>query len=337
MINQQSPFIQKAASVTNIMLMVILALVPGLIFYVYFFGVGVLLNVFVASLTALITEYFVLKMRKLPPKVYLSDGSALVAAWLLALSIPSIAPWWIIIVGTFFTIVIAKHFYGGLGSNIFNPAMIGYAVLLISFPAIMTKWPSPIENSLSMESIRQALQVFFYGLTQVGDGLTSATPLDYIKTELLQGQILPDITIPNVGLATMLTSTQIISLAYLLGGIVLLHKKIISWHLPITYLLSLAFISGLFHLIDPNNYSTISFHLLNGGTMLCAFFIITDPVSGPTTPKGKIWFAFMVAILVYVIRVFGGYPEGIAFAVIFMNICVPLIDNLTQPKVFGHG
>lgn len=337
MINQQSPFIQKAASVTNIMLMVILALVPGLIFYVYFFGVGVLLNVFVASLTALIAEYFVLKMRKLPPKVYLSDGSALVAAWLLALSIPSIAPWWIIIVGTFFTIVIAKHFYGGLGSNIFNPAMIGYAVLLISFPAIMTKWPSPIENSLSMESIRQALQVFFYGLTQVGDGLTSATPLDYIKTELLQGQILPDITIPNAGLVTILTSTQIISLAYLLGGIVLLHKKIISWHLPITYLLSLAFISGLFHLIDPNNYSTISFHLLNGGTMLCAFFIITDPVSGPTTPKGKIWFAFMVAILVYVIRVFGGYPEGIAFAVIFMNICVPLIDNLTQPKVFGHG
>ena len=337
MINQQSPFIQKAASVTNIMLMVILALVPGLIFYVYFFGVGVLLNVFVASLTALIAEYFVLKMRKLPPKVYLSDGSALVAAWLLALSIPSIAPWWIIVVGTLFTIVIAKHFYGGLGSNIFNPAMIGYAVLLISFPAIMTKWPSPIENSLSMESIRQALQVFFYGLTQVGDGLTSATPLDYIKTELLQGQILPDITIPNVGLATILTSNQIISLAYLLGGIVLLHKKIISWHLPITYLLSLAFISGLFHLIDPNNYSTISFHLLNGGTMLCAFFIITDPVSGPTTPKGKIWFAFMVAILVYVIRVFGGYPEGIAFAVIFMNICVPLIDNLTQPKVFGHG
>jgi len=188
-----------------------------------------------------------------------------------------------------------------------------------------------------MESIRQALQVFFYGLTQVGDGLTSATPLDYIKTELLQGQILPDITIPNAGLVTILTSTQIISLAYLLGGIVLLHKKIISWHLPITYLLSLAFISGLFHLIDPNNYSTISFHLLNGGTMLCAFFIITDPVSGPTTPKGKIWFAFMVAILVYVIRVFGGYPEGIAFAVIFMNICVPLIDNLTQPKVFGHG
>ena len=337
MINQQSPFIQKAASVTNIMLMVILALVPGLIFYVYFFGVGVLLNVFVASLTALIAEYFVLKMRKLPPKVYLSDGSALVAAWLLALSIPSIAPWWIIVVGTLFTIVIAKHFYGGLGSNIFNPAMIGYAVLLISFPAIMTKWPSPIENSLSIESIGQALQVFFYGLTQVGDGLTSATPLDYIKTELLQGQILPDITIQNVGLATILTSNQIISLAYLLGGIVLLHKKIISWHLPITYLLSLAFISGLFHLIDPNNYSTISFHLLNGGTMLCAFFIITDPVSGPTTPKGKIWFAFMVAILVYVIRVFGGYPEGIAFAVIFMNICVPLIDNLTQPKVFGHG
>ena len=214
--------------------------------------------------------------------------------------------------------------------------MIGYAVLLISFPALMTKWPSPIENSLSLESIGQAFQIFFYGLEVVGDGLTSATPLDYVKTELLQGQILPDISIASISTSTNLTSTQIVSLAYLLGGVGLLYKKIISWHLPVTYLLSLAFISGFFHFVDPDNFSSVTFHLLNGGTILCAFFILTDPVSGPTTPKGKLWFAFMVAILVYVIRVFGGYPEGIAFAVIFMNICVPLIDNLTQPKVFGH-
>ena len=336
MINQQSPFIQKSSSVTSIMLLVILALIPGLVFYVHYFGVGVLLNLVAASITAILAEYLVLKIRKLPPKVYLYDGSALVAAWLLALSIPSIAPWWIIVVGTLFTIVIAKHFYGGLGSNIFNPAMIGYAVLLISFPALMNKWPSPIENSLSLESIGQAFQIFFYGLEVVGDGLTSATPLDYVKTELLQGQILPDISIASISTSTNLTSTQIVSLGYLLGGVGLLYKKIISWHLPVTYLLSLAFISGFFHFVDPNNFSSVTFHLLNGGTILCAFFILTDPVSGPTTPKGKLWFAFMVAILVYVIRVFGGYPEGIAFAVIFMNICVPLIDNLTQPKVFGH-
>ena len=305
-----------------------LALIPGLIIYMYFFGIGILLNIILASITAIIAEYFILKIRKIPTKVFLTDNTALVTAWLLALSIPSIAPWWITVIGTLFAIIIAKHFYGGIGSNIFNPAMIGYAILLISFPAIMTKW----QNPSYLYDANIAFSVFMHGIDNY-DGIASATPLDYVKTELLQNKnILPILNEP----LARLTQMQWVGFGFFLGGIFLLFTKIITWHLPVIYLLTLFTISSLFHLIDPSQFAPFQFHLLNGGTMLAAFFIITDPVSGPTTPKGKIFFAFLIALLVYLIRVFGGYPEGIAFAVIFANICVPLIDNLTQPKVFGH-
>lgn len=328
MINLQSPFVQGSTSVSNIMFIVMLALIPGLIIYMYFFGIGILLNIILASITAIIAEYLILKIRKIPTKVFLTDNTALVTAWLLALSIPSIAPWWITVIGTLFAIIIAKHFYGGIGSNIFNPAMIGYAILLISFPAIMTKW----QNPSYLYDANIAFSVFMHGIDNY-DGIASATPLDYVKTELLQNKnILPILNEP----LARLTQMQWVGFGFLLGGIFLLFTKIITWHLPVIYLLTLFTISSLFHLIDPSQFAPFQFHLLNGGTMLAAFFIITDPVSGPTTPKGKIFFAFLIALLVYLIRVFGGYPEGIAFAVIFANICVPLIDNLTQPKVFGH-
>lgn len=328
MINLQSPFVQGSTSVSNIMLMVILALIPGLLIYIYFFGFGVLLNIFLATMTAIIAEYIILRIRNLPTKVFLSDYTAILTAWLLALSIPSIAPWWIIVIGTLFSIIVAKHFYGGIGSNIFNPAMIGYAILLISFPAIMTKWQTPL-NTIDFN---MAVSIFINGLGNY-DGVVSATPLDYLKTELTQDKNITQIL--NEPLAK-LNQMQWVGFGFLLGGIFLLLTKIITWHLPIIYLLTLFIISSFFHLIDPTQFAPFQFHLLNGGTMLAAFFIITDPVSGPTTPKGKIIFAFLIAVLVYIIRIFGGYPEGIAFAVIFANICVPLIDSLTQPKVFGH-
>ena len=279
-------------------------------------------------MTAIIAEYIILRIRNLPTKVFLSDYTAILTAWLLALSIPSIAPWWIIVIGTLFSIIVAKHFYGGIGSNIFNPAMIGYAILLISFPAIMTKWQTPL-NTIDFNV---AVSIFINGLGNY-DGVVSATPLDYLKTELTQDKNITQIL--NEPLAK-LNQMQWVGFGFLLGGIFLLLTKIITWHLPIIYLLTLFIISSFFHLIDPTQFAPFQFHLLNGGTMLAAFFIITDPVSGPTTPKGKIIFAFLIAVLVYIIRVFGGYPEGIAFAVIFANICVPLIDSLTQPKVFGH-
>ncbi len=335
MFNQQSPFVQKAPTVTLVMMLVMFALLPGILAYIFFFGIGVLLNLTIAIITALISEYFVLKIRNLPVKLFITDGSAVVAASLLALSIPSIAPWWIIVIGTLFTIIVAKHFYGGLGSNLFNPAMVGYAVLLISFPAVMTKWPLPASHLLDF-NIAQQIQIFFYGTKEMIDSVSSATPLDYIKTQIFLGTPF-DLNFTNgMPINSYFNASIIISLSFLLGGVFMWWIKIITWHLPVTFLLSLALISAIFWLIDSSQYLPPFIHLFSGGTLLCAFFIITDPVSGPTTPKGKIFFAFGVALLVYLIRVFGGYPEGIAFAVIFMNICVPLIDSLTQPKVFGH-
>ena len=330
MINQQSPFIQKPQSVTSIMLMVLVALIPAIIVNTYYYGIGVILNILLASITALLAEFIILKIRKMNVYSSLTDGSALVAAWLLALSVPSISPWWIIFVGTLFTIVIAKHFYGGLGSNLFNPAMIGYAVLLISFPSIMTKWPAA-----SGISTQQSLNLFLSGITLVTDGITSATPLDYIKTELMQGRTLEAIK-NSASISLSSAHVYYVALAYFLGGILLLYKKIITWHLPVAFLASLIIISSLFVLTNSNIFSGPVFHVFNGGVMLCAFFIITDPVSGPTTPKGKMVFAFLAALIILLIRNFGGYPEGVAFAVIFLNICAPLIDTLTQPKVFGH-
>jgi electron transport complex protein RnfD len=335
MFNQQSPFIQKAPSVTLVMILVMLSLVPGILAYIFFFGIGILLNLTIAIITALIAEYFILKIRNLPIKLFITDGSAIVAASLLAISISPITPWWIIIIGTLFTIIVAKHLYGGLGSNLFNPAMIGYAVLLISFPAVMTKWPLPATHLLDF-NIAQQLEVFFYGPKGLIDSVSSATPLDYIKTQIFLDKPYELNFSEGMPIRSYFNASIIISLSFLLGGIFMWFKKIITWHLPITFLVSLTLISLIFWLIDSSLYLSPFIHLFSGGTLLCAFFIITDPVSGPTTPKGKIFFAFGVALLVYLIRVFGGYPEGVAFAVIFMNICVPLIDSLTQPKVFGH-
>ncbi len=335
MFNQQSPFIQKAPSVTLVMMLVMLSLVPGILAYIFFFGIGILLNLTIAIITALIAEYFILKIRNLPIKLFITDGSAVVAASLLAISISPITPWWIIIIGTLFTIIVAKHLYGGLGSNLFNPAMVGYAVLLISFPAIMTKWPLPATHLLDF-NIAQQLEIFFYGPKGLIDSVSSATPLDYIKTQIFLDKPYELNFSEGMPIRSYFNASIIISLSFLLGGIFMWFKKIITWHLPITFLISLTLISLIFWLIDSSLYLSPFIHLFSGGTLLCAFFIITDPVSGPTTPKGKIFFAFGVALLVYLIRVFGGYPEGVAFAVIFMNICVPLIDSLTQPKVFGH-
>lgn len=328
MINLQSPFVQGSSSVSTIMLLVLLTLLPGLFLYIHFFGLGILLNVLIATITAIFAEFIILKIRKLPAKIFLTDYTAVVTAWLLALSIPSIAPWWITVLGTLFAIVVAKHFYGGIGSNLFNPAMIGYAILLISFPAVMTKWQNPSH----INDIELSLSILLAGIDNY-DAIASATPLDYLKTELLQGKNVSQIM--NEPIAK-LTQMQWVSFGFFIGGIILLLTKVITWHLPLTYLVTLFVIASIFHLIDPNQFAPFQFHLLNGGTMLAAFFIITDPVSGPTTPNGKIFFAILIATLVYVIRVFGGYPEGIAFAVIFANICVPLIDKLSQPKVFGH-
>jgi electron transport complex protein RnfD len=321
------------------MFKVLLALVPGITAYVWIYGGGILVSLTLATLTALAAEALLLKIRQRPVKPYLMDMSAVVTAWLLALALPPLAPWWLVIVGTFFAIVIAKQLYGGLGYNPFNPAMVGYAVLLISFPLIMTKWPAPLslaEHPLSF--MHQLHFIFGHGLPtdMKVDAITSATPLDYLKTQLMLKHEVSSITQAPIFGVFGAKGGEIVTGAYLLGGLYLLQQRIISWHLPTVFLASLATISFVFYAIEPSHFANPLFHLMSGASMLCAFFIITDPVSGPTTPKGKIYFAAGVGVLTYLIRVYGGYPDGVAFAVLLMNMCVPLIDALTQPRVFGH-
>lgn len=336
----RSPYITDSPTVSTIMFKVLLALVPGIAAYVWIYGGGILISIILATLTALTAEAVLLKIRQRPIKAYLMDMSAVVTAWLLALALPPLAPWWLVIVGTFFAIVIAKQLYGGLGYNPFNPAMVGYAVLLISFPLIMTKWPAPLllaEHPLSF--MDQLHFIFTYTLpTDIKvDAITSATPLDYLKTQLMLKHEVASITQAPIFGIFGAKDGELVTGAYLLGGLYLLQQRIISWHLPTVFLASLATISFAFYAINPSHFANPLFHLMSGASMLCAFFIITDPVSGPTTPRGKIYFAAGVGVLTYLIRVYGGYPDGVAFAVLLMNMCVPLIDALTQPRVFGHN
>ncbi len=321
------------------MLKVLLALLPAIAAYTWVYGAGILVSIAIATGTALITEAALLKIRQRPIKSYLMDMSAVVTAWLLALALPALAPWWLVVVGTFFAIVVAKQLYGGLGYNPFNPAMVGYAVLLISFPLIMTKWPAPL--SLAEHPLNWSEQLTFIfqqtlPASMTVDAISSATPLDYLKTQLMLNKDVASISQSPIFGRFGGQGQELVTVAYLLGGLYLLQQRIISWHLPTAFLLALTGIAGAFYLADPSHFANPLFHVVSGASLLCAFFIITDPVSGPTTPKGKLYFAAGVAVLTYLIRVYGGYPDGVAFAVLIMNMCVPLIDALTQPRVFGH-
>ncbi|MFA6920523.1 MAG: electron transport complex subunit RsxD [Gallionella sp.] len=333
-----SPFITRPVSVSQIMLNVLTALIPGIALYVWFYGPAILVSIALASVTALSIEALMLKLRDRPVAPYLKDNTALLTAWLLALSIPPLAPWWLVVVGTAFAISVSKHLYGGLGSNPFNPAMVGYAVLIISFPVHMTHWLSPAGAGAVSLSFTEQLSYIFQGVLPDGlklDAVSMATPLDTLKTQLhMNAQIEGILDMPIFGHLGGVGS-EWVAAAFLLGGVYLMVKRIISWHIPAAFLATLFATAGIFHLLDPAHYVAPAFHLFSGAAMLGAFFILTDPVTSPTTAKGRLIFAFGAGLLTYLIRTFGGFPDGVAFATLLMNICVPLIDAYTQPKVFG--
>lgn len=333
-----SPFISQASSVREIMFKVLLALVPAIAVYVWYFGPAILVSITLASITALATEAVMLKLRGRPLAPFLSDNSALLTAWLLALSIPALAPWWLVVVGTLFAISVSKHLYGGLGSNPFNPAMVGYAVLIISFPVQMTHWISPHGLGQTELSFAEQLRYIFGSQLPSGmtlDAVTMATPLDTLKTQLHLGHSASDILQMPIYGHLAGHGSEMVALAFILGGLYLLLNRIISWHLPVAFLASMFITSGIFYLVDPTHYASPVLHWFSGAAMLAAFFILTDPVTSPTTTRGKLIFAAGAGFLTYIIRVFGGFPDGVAFATLLMNICVPLIDAYTQPKVFG--
>lgn len=333
-----SPFITKPDSVSQIMLKVLLALIPGIALYVWHFGPAILVSITLASLTALATEALMLRLRNRPIAPFLKDNSALLTGWLIALSIPPLAPWWLVVIGTAFAISVSKHLYGGLGNNPFNPAMIGYAVLIISFPVQMTQWLSPHGLGAIQLGFIDQLNYIFLGVFPEGiklDALTMATPLDTLKTQLhLDGQISEILEMPIYGRLAG-HGSEMVAAGFLFGGLYLLASRIISWHIPVVYLGTLFAVAGLFHLLDSTHYVEPLFHWFSGAAMIGAFFILTDPITSPTTHKGKLIFAAGAGLITYLIRAFGGFPDGMAFATLLMNICVPLIDAYTQPKVFG--
>jgi electron transport complex protein RnfD len=329
-----APFLLKDASVSKVMTQVCLALIPGIAAYAVLVGPAILVQLVITTLSALVAEAVMLRLQRKPLAMFLSDGSAIVTAWLIALTFPPLAPWWLVVTGTLFAIVVAKHLYGGLGQNPFNPAMIAFAVCIVAFPALMSQWPSVGLQAGLLEQI----QVIF-GLAPRLDALSGATPLDAMKTALLLGD-------GSINVVQVLANQEIygnfagrgwewVAAGYLLGGLWLWQRKLISWHTPVAFIGAMTLISGALWLYNPAHFANPLFHLFSGGTMLGAFFIATDPVSGCTTPRGKLIFAAGAGLLAYIIRVFGGYPDGVAFAVLLMNLSAPVIDLLTQPKIFG--
>jgi electron transport complex protein RnfD len=328
------PYLLKNASVQRVMLQVLAALLPGIGAYIWIFGPVIVVQLALATAAALAGEAFMLKLRNRPLSLFLSDGSAVVTAWLIALTFPPLSPWWLVAVATLFAIVIAKHLYGGLGQNPFNPAMVAFAACIVSFPALMSQWPSV---GLKL-SFADQLGVLFGTFPRV-DAISGATPLDTLKTalKLEEGQFNVPALLANQEVYGFFAGRgwEWVTGAYLLGGLLLWQRRIISGHAPLAFIAGLSLVAGALWLYNPAQFANPLFHLFSGGAMLGAWFIVTDPVSGATTPKGKIIFGASAGALAYLIRVFGGYPDGVAFAVLLLNICVPLIDMYTQPKIFG--
>lgn len=306
----------------QIMRQVIYALALGVSASYIFFGWGIVIQILLGVVSALVIEAAFVAMRGRPVLESISDGSAVLTAVLLAISIPSIAPWWIIVVGVAFAIIFGKQLYGGLGTNPFNPAMLGYAFLLISYPLQMTTWP------VDFSAFSQAINIIFNALSF--DGLSGATRLDEAKIGLSLGNNLASIQVHSISQAW-------INAGFLVGGIYLLARKVIFWHIPMAFISGIVVMALLVLIFDSQTHLPVQNHLMLGGTMLGAFFIATDPISASTTPKGRLIYGFLIGVLIVVIRNYGGYPDGIAFAVLLMNMTVPLIDQYTQPKVFGRS
>ena len=328
------PYLSQKVSVRRVMLQVLAALLPGIAAYVWLLGPIILVQIGIATLAALVFEAAMLRLLAKPLGLFLGDGSAVVTAWLIALAFPPLAPWWMVVVGVFFAIVVAKHLYGGLGQNPFNPAMIAFAVCIVSFPALMSQWP-PVDLHAG---ISDQLALVFGGVPRL-DAMSGATPLDALKTalKLSEGSATVGAITGNKAVFGYVAGHgwEWVGAAYLLGGLWLWQRKIISWQAPLGFIAGIVLLAGGLWLWAPDQFANPLFHLFSGGSLLGAFFIVTDPVSGCTTPKGKLIFGLAAGAIATIIRVFGGYPDGVAFAVLLLNICVPLIDLYTQPPIFG--
>lgn len=342
-----SPHTHQPISIGGIMLQVWLALLPASLFGIWLYGWPAFNLLLITTVAALAAEALGQRVAGRPVLPSLKDGSALLTGWLLAMTLPPWAPWWVAVIGALFAIIIGKQVFGGLGQNLFNPAMLGRVALLIAFPLELTTWvaPQPL-FSANAPGFIDSLRITFAGVGTLPGGIdavSGATVLDGIKTELARGAelgvVLPDYYHAGDALLGQMGGSlgETSALLILLGGLYLILRGHISWHIPAAMLGTVALLATLFHLHDPLRFADAGVHLLSGGLMLAAFFIATDPVGSPASRRGQLIFAAGIGALIYIIRTWGGFPEGVAFAVLLMNAATPLIDHYLRPRVYGRG
>jgi electron transport complex protein RnfD len=316
-----SPHIHSGDTTAGIMRMVIYALLPATLLSIYFFGLPALRTLLICILGCIACEALGCWMMQRAQTI--RDGSAALTGLLLALNLPPSSPWWMALFGAAIAIWIGKLVYGGLGYNPFNPALVARVILLISFPVQMTTWTTPAPPGSGL------------------DAVTGATPLGEMKSAVMLTGQLPDLATSGFDLyfyGLMAGSLgEVSALALLLGGIFLIVRKVITWHIPVSYLASVVVCGGFFWLVDPGRYPSPLFHLLTGGLILGAFFMATDMVTSPITARGMLVFGTGCGLLTVLIRLFGGYPEGVSFAILLMNATTPLIDRYTQAKIYGQN
>jgi len=318
------PHIKAEESVRGLMSSVIIALIPTTITGIYFFGIPSIVTIFVAAVSSILFEFFYQKIVRKENTI--SDSSAALTGLLLGLNLPAGFPWWGTVIGSFIAIVVVKHLFGGLGFNIFNPALVARVFLLISWPVQMTSFPAP-----------SAL------LAKAVDAVAAATPLTTIKMELMSHKANIDIALlPQPSTFELLLGAHAGSLgevsiiALLIGGLYLLYKKIITWHIPVSFIGTALVFSAIMWFVDPAKNANPVFHIMTGGLILGAFFMATDYVTSPVTNKGMLIFGAGCGFLTILIRLFGGYPEGVSFAILLMNLATPLIDKFVTPSRFGE-
>lgn len=333
------PHVASIRRVDDIMRKVIIALLPATGWGVLVFGWPALYLVFITVLSALLFEALCLKMKGVKAAAYLNDGSAVLTGLLVAMTLPPWAPWWIGVVGAALAIVLGKQVYGGLGQNLFNPAMLARVALLISFPIELTTWVN-VKPLLMGPGAIDSLTITFSGLSDL-DGLTGATTLGAVKTGFSLNQTLPGLLYDYNGFLAFIgwergSLGETSALLLLLGGLWLMKQGVIQWHIPLSFLATITFLAMLFHWIDGSHYLSPWVHLNSGPMMLVAFFIATDYVTSPNTPLGQIIFGVGCGLLTFVIRSWGGYPEGSGFAILLMNAVTPLIDHYIRPRIYGR-
>jgi len=339
-VDKSGPFTHAPTSVQRTMTLVLAALVPATLFDAWLFGWPAVFMFLTTIGSCVALEALCLHLSNKPLEPTLTDGSAVLTGWLLAMSLPPWSPWWVCVIASIFAICLAKHVFGGLGQNVFNPAMVGRIAVLVSFPLQMTTWVAPLKAPGFAESL---------GITfghPIGlDTVSAASALGYVKTELSKGvpvsQSMAEFA-HQFPLSDMIVGVhpgsfgETSAVLVLLGGLFLLYKRIISWHIPVAVTGTLFVLGSLFSAVDPGRFTSGSFHLLSGATFLGAFFIATDYVTSPVSKQGQLVYGFGIGFLTWIIRTFAGYPEGMAFAVLLMNALTPIIDHHIRPRAFGR-